>query len=442
MADEGKEFQGIDWRRTFASLEILRSFRMAIHPASLLLCFVGLGATLGLGVLIDQIPGVGGTEVHGKRFFENVKDIATFTLWGNWAMPYVGGRTWEDFSGFVMGPVAAARDGVLLLCGYWDKGWPARGFVLIYGVLLLALWALIGGAVTRMAAVRVAREESVPLKKAVCFSTRKWLSTVTSPLIPFGVLVLLGILIGAPTGLFLLIPYVGEWVVGVLFGLTLLAGFVLALIFVGGTFSLGLQWPTIAAEGSDSFDAISRSISYISSRPWKYLFYTIFATLYGCLTFIFVKFVTFLTLRITHDAVSTFCFCGSGVIDDKLERLWQLPAHLSSVTPEPGIEFYYSEAWATYLFLFWVWVVLLVAMAFLVSFFFTSQTVIYFLLRKTVDATDIEEVYMEESEEEELPIEHPVEGSAAAGGEPARPKPPEKPGGGPAEEPPPTETAT
>ena len=46
---------------------------------------------------------------------------------------------------------------------------------------------------------------------------------------------------------------------------------------------------------------------------------------------------------------------------------------------------------------------------FFFSFFFTSQTIIYFLLRRIVDATDIEEVYMEEGEEEELPLEQMAE---------------------------------
>jgi hypothetical protein len=275
--------------------------------------------------------------------------------------------------------------------------------------LSLAIWAVVGGAVTRMAAVRVAREESVPLEKALSFSLRKWPSTVTSPLIPFGVLVLLAILVGLPTGLLLMIPHIGEFAVGILLFLPLIMGLVLGLIFIGGAFSVGLQWPTIAAEGSDSFDAISRSISYISSRPWKYLFYAVFSVVYGCATFILVKFLTFLTLRTTHEAVSTFSW-GAGGAEDKLLRLWQVPT-LANPWPVAGLEQFWSEVSATYVFAIWVWVVLGVMVAFLASFFFCSQTIIYFLLRKSVDATDIEEVYMEESEEEELPVEHPVEGS-------------------------------
>jgi hypothetical protein len=411
MSEEGAEVQRIDWRRCFQFLEILRSFRMAVHPANLILCFVGLAASFWLAVLVDQFPYVGQTaeKVYGASFFEHVYRIVTTTLWGDWSLPYVGGSTWDDFLAFMMTPVAAARELITLAIAYWER---TPWFALINTVIFLGIWAMIGGAVTRMAAVRVAREESVPMKQALGFACRKWPSTVTSPLIPFGVLVFLALLMGVFTGVPLMIPYLGEWAVGLLLFLPLLMGVVLALIFVGGAFSVGLQWPTIAAEGSDSFDAISRSISYISSRPWKYLFSTVFSIIYGCATFILVKFVTFLTLRITHEAIATFSWGDETT--DKIARLWEVPA-LSMPWPQPGFEQYWSEPTAMYVFMFWVWVVLGVMMAFLVSFFFCSQTVIYFLMRRSVDATDIEEVYMEEAEEEELP----VEGLGEAGAESA-----------------------
>ena len=428
MSEEGNEIQTIDWRRCCAFLEILRSFRMAIHPSNLLLCFLGLAVSFWLAVLVDEFPGVGETAVNGVGFYENMRDVATTTLWGEWALPYVDGKTWDDFFTFLMAPAAAGRQVVKLAVVYWQE---APWFALINTILSLAIWAVVGGAVTRMAAVRVAREESVPLEKALCFSLRKWPSTVTSPLIPFGVLVFIAIIVGALMGLPGMIPYVGEVCMGIFLGLALLMGVVLALIFLGGAFSVGLQWPTIAAEGSDSFDAISRSISYISSRPWKYLFYTVFSLVYGCATFILVKFLTFMTLRITHEAVSTFTWGSGEDVADKLLRMWDVPTTAQPWPVPSGAEVFNAEGGAAYLFAFWVWAVLGVMMAFLVSFFFCSQTVIYFLLRKSVDATDIEEVYMEESDEEELPVEHEVEDTqetpAAETDEPGEEPPAEEP---------------
>ena len=412
MAEEGVEVQRIDWRRCCEFLEVLRSFRMAAHPLNLLLCFLGLAASFWLAVLVDQLPApVGQTaeRVYGASFYQHLHRIATTTLWGDWALPYLGGKTWDDFLVFLMAPVRAVREVITLAVAYWER---TPWFALINTVLSLGIWALVGGAVTRMAAVRVAREESLPWKQALCFAGRKWPSTVASPLIPFGVLVFLALLMGAMTGLPLMIPYVGEWAVGLLLFLPLLMGVVLALIFVGGAFSVGLQWPTIAAEGSDSFDAISRSISYISSRPWKYLLTTVFSVIYGCATFIFVKFVAFLTLRITHEAIATFSW-GQGDLTDKIARLWAEPT-LASPWPQAGLDQFWSEPTAHYLFLFWAWVILGVTVAFLPSFFFCSQTVIYFLMRRSVDSTDIEEVYLEEGEAEELPVDVSTETGAGS----------------------------
>ena len=184
---------------------------------------------------------------------------------------------------------------------------------------------------------------------------------------------------------------------------------------------MGLQWPTIAAEGSDSFDAISRSVAYISSRPWRYLFYTVFSAVYGCLTFIFVKFVTLAALWLTHTAVSCFSV-GVGPHADKLVRLWAEPT-FAHPWPEtgadalvPNAELLRAEAFGSVVIAVFVWIVIGLMVSYLFSFFFTSQTVVYFLLRKIVDATDTEEVYTEEGDEEELPVGEKTE-TPAAGGE-------------------------
>jgi hypothetical protein len=433
MAEEAKELQCIDWRRCFAFLEIARSFRLAAHPLKLMLCFLGLGLSFAAAVAIDQVPYVGKTDLRvpgigpvrfdleptRMSFYDNAHAIVTRTLWGQWALPYVGGKSWDDAAMFFLAPLNAARDCLALGVAYWQK---FTLFALINTILSLAIWAVVGAAVCRMTAVRFAREESVPWTTALRFSFSKWPSTASCVLIPFGVLVLLAIIFNLPAGLVVMVPYVGPYVVGVAMGLALLLNFLLALIFIAGAFSLGLQWPTIAVEGSDAFDAISRSVSYLTSRPWRYLFYTLFSALYGCATFLFVKFLAYLTLAIAHMVMYIFSFGGGP--DNALVRLWEAPT-LANPWPVSGG----PDSGASYLFIFWVWMVLGLAVAFLGSFFFTSQTIIYFLLRKVVDATDTDEVYVEGSEEEELPIQQKAEGPepAEAGSQAAPPTPPEAP---------------
>jgi len=77
--------------------------------------------------------------------------------------------------------------------------------------------------------------------------------------------------------------------------LWVLADLVLVLLIVPGVLVLGLimavvlvrpdRWPlmycTISTEGSDSFDAISRSYSDVFQAAWSYLGYAAVALLYG-----------------------------------------------------------------------------------------------------------------------------------------------------------------
>ena len=391
--------------------------RLGIH-----LVFTWQGA--GIAAAVMAVPLLVMTARAG--FYENANHILTKTLWGRWAMPYVDGRSWSDFSAFAAAPVNAAWQCVSLAMAYWQQ---APLFALITTILMLAVWALVGGAVTRMTAVRVAREESVPLKEALRFSVAKWPSTAMCVLIPFGVLVLVAIVAFLPAGGILAIPWVGEYAVGLALPLSLLMGLICALVFIGGTFSIGLQWPTIAAEGSDSFDAISRSISYISSRPWRYIFYTFFSAAYGCLTFVFVKFLTFLTLFITHKGIAVFWTVftlGKSDAENKIVRLWADPMMSNPWCLTSGVKQFGAEASAQHLFEFWLWIVMALVASFLISFFFTSQTIIYFLLRKLVDATDIEEVYMEESDED-LPLERKADPPQVIKADAAGAKPPEPP---------------
>ena len=407
MSEGANELREVDWRRCCSFLEVLRTFRMAIHPAKLLLCFLGLAASFWIAVLLDQgfetdVTGpVPAAQIYADgrtSLYENLHAIGTAGLWGEWAFPYIDGKTWDDFFTFAMRPLSAGRDLLVLVLAYWQEEWV---YALINTVVSLLIWAYVGGAAARMAAVRFAREETVPMKRALAFSCRKWPSLVMSPLIPFIALVFVGALLGVFSGLPMLIPYVGEVLIPVLFFLTFTVGLLMALILVGGVFSVGLQWPTIAAEGSDAFDAINRSVAYISSRPLRYLFYTVFAAVYGCLTFIFVKFVTFLTLRLTHEAVGLFSW-------GKLDRMWATP-EWTDPWPQAGAEMIRAEPFGSVVILIFAWIIIGLMVAYLLSFCLSSQTIIYFLLRRSVDATDVEEVYLEESEEEELPIEEKAE---------------------------------
>ena len=178
-------------------------------------------------------------------------------------------------------------------------------FERVAGVNVYRTWALRGkpnishphelasylaGAVGK--AVQLAREEKIGLVESVKFVLKKYLSYIGAPVFPivgilfFVVLCVLGGLLGR-------IPWFGEIFAGVLWVLPLIAGFVMVIIAIGLVLGWPLMYATISAEGSDSFDAISRSYSYIYQRPWRYAWYWVVSVLYGAIV---IAFVTMFTL--------------------------------------------------------------------------------------------------------------------------------------------------
>ena len=151
------------------------------------------------------------------------------------------------------------------------------------------MWSVIGGAIARIAAVHVSQDEKISVRQALRFSTNKLMSFFAAPVMP---LMLIGViaLILAIIGWMSEIAYLGGLVTivtGVLFFVLIGVGVLVACALVGWVCGFGLMYPTIAVEGSDAFDAVSRSFSYVFARPWKVFVYTVIALVYGAITYLF-----------------------------------------------------------------------------------------------------------------------------------------------------------
>lgn len=321
-------------------------------------------------------------------------------------------------------------------------------FAIIFVLATLAIWSFFGGAVCRIAAMHVARDEKISIRQALSFAQRKFVGFFAAPLIPLALIIFIGIFL-ALSGLVGSIPYIGELLVGAFFFLALIAGFVMALVLIGGVAGASLMWPTIAVEGSDSFDAISRSFSYVYSKPWRSLFYFSVASVYGAFCFLFVRVFALVMLKLTHFFVGNVGMYftsreAAGEDMTKLDVMWHGPSFDGLM---PTWAFLGREHWdAAGGVLIWIWVALTVATvyAFLVSFYYSGSTVLYYLLRREVDATDMEDVFLAETEEEPGPPPAPVPTETQPAAEaPVPPPPPSQPGLGSESSPPasPTEGA-
>src|SRR6185503_5532350 len=168
----------------------------------------------------------------------------------------------------------------------------------------------------------------------------------------------------------------------------------------------------VAVEGSDSFDAISRSFSYVFARPWRMLWYTVVAIAYGALTFLFVRLFIFLTLKFTQVFVGLWCFTHS----DSGQYTWAAMYPGSSYFHLPydlnGLSLSFGERLGGFFVTVWVYILITLLGAYLVSFYFSSSTIIYYLMRREVDATELDDVYVEQSDDD---FAEPLTGAPAAG---------------------------
>jgi hypothetical protein len=154
------------------------------------------------------------------------------------------------------------------------------------------------------------------------------------------------------------------------------------------------MWPAISSEGSDCFDALSRSYQYVVERPLHYAFYAVVAILIGILGWLVVSNLAAGTIAMTCWAAdwgtdsSRWMAVGSEAGSRRMERLLSGEAETGVFGPA-----------AVWLIRFWIGCVKLLAVGFFYSYFWTASTCIYLLLRRDADATEMDEVYLEEDEE-------------------------------------------
>lgn len=405
MASERPVIREISWRDVFPWLVIFRTFGLAISMPVLLLATLGAVLT-PLGWWVSELCFVPPSTCEVDAPFAQVVQANR----GGPHRPFPplvpdDGRVPGSLSDILftqpdviqpifrrfVDPVARFFRGQMTLqqAGYFGMGtfW------------MLVIWGFYGGAITRIAVVKLGREEQISLGEALGHVRRKLISYILSPLFP-----LLGVvLIAVP--LFLLGMLMrweaGVLAAGLLWVFALLGGLSIAILLLGTLFGWPLMWGVISAEQhGDAFEAFSRSFSYTFGRPLHYLFYAVVAAWFSGLSWLLVYHVSELVIWVTRLPAEM----GVG-----MERWSMLAAWIDQPTATTNPEM--VGAWLIGSF---ESVVRTIAAAFGYSFFWCQAAAIYLLLRQDVDQTEFDEVFVErEDRRYELPALQSI-GSVAA----------------------------
>lgn len=375
--DQSTTIRRISWHELFPWLILFRTFRISMHLPILTLALAGVVLVpLGWRALGLAFP------VKGDRDFQRItarhEEIPAKVY--HVAVPAVRRNPHAAWLSMFRTPgilyaVYVRTVGPFYQATWTDLNLAQRSYLAVGAAWTLLVWAVLGGAITRMAVVELGVEERIGMSSAIKFTRRRLKSYLIAPLLPLLVMLLLAIPI-------MLLGVMMRWEVGAVIGgllwiFALLVGLLITRLLVGVAFGWPLMWPAISAEEhGDVFEAFSRSYSYVYQRPLRYLFYAIVAGLLGALCWEVVFYFADTVIGVCHYLASV----GAGSRD--------IGADLVARNSSGTIFIRFGDGF-----------VRSIAVAIVYSFFWCNASAIYLLLRRDQDLTKVSDLYLEDADD-------------------------------------------
>jgi len=368
-----------DWR------DVLSAYALALDSKKLWMGFIGTLATVLTMMVASMVYGV---------FFPQ----SPVSALGEW-----GGKDFMPLY-FMVGQGVAALKAFSPLLNPFHAGIVHFCISILFYVVLLAWWSYFGGVITRLTALEYGRDELPMLKDGIDMVRRKRKAYFFAPIFPLVALVLFA-LANALGGLIGSIPYVGP-IVMIFPGIPMwfMSTGILVFIVVLSVLSFGMMLPTVSIGGKDAFEGFSSAYSYILWGFGRFLGYAVIGAVVGIISTIAVWAVCELFIYALLQTIE-FGFIGKD----------SLVVYQAVVGGKFGPAIWPTESTSVLMrissvcMLVALLAVRALPMAYLFSYFFVTNTVICFLMRKHVDRIELDEVFEEKPEEEEEAEEEKVE---------------------------------
>ena len=360
----------IIWSEAFPWWILLKAAGMAFAPTVLILATLATAGTWAGFSLLDSLGLPTGISTNAP-----VVDVEQTTI----SLPTPSHGVLPTLSSQVDRLPTPVRDLLLLLSKPWNPLATSRQFVgsLFRCIWFLLVWSIFATAIARYVALRLVDEEQPSFRDTLRFGTQKWPATFNSAAFVFFGIVALAIP-GALLGLVMRFDW-GLAVVGVLWPLILLGAVVLAILGIG----LAAGWPLMVAavgvERGDSFQAISTAFSYLYQRPIHFAFYGFISCVLAVLGFF--------AAGLFADTTVLFAL-WAGSFGMGHERTADVIGAMAKRGADPR--------WGIQALQFWTNSLRVLLGSFGWGFFWSIAPAIYLLLRQSVDATELDEIVLEE----------------------------------------------
>ena len=360
----------IIWSEAFPWWILLKAAGMAFAPTVLILATLATAGTWAGFSLLDSLGLPSGISTNAP-----IADLDQTTI----SIPTPSHGVLPTLSSQVDRLPTPVRDLLLLLSKPWNPLATSRQFVgsLFRCIWFLLVWSIFATAITRYVALRLVDEEQPSFRDALRFGTQKWPATFNSAAFVFFGIVALAIP-GALLGLVMRFDW-GLAVVGVLWPLILLGAVVLAILGIG----LAAGWPLMVAavgvERGDSFQAISTAFSYLYQRPIHFAFYGFISCVLAVLGFF--------AAGLFADTTVLFAL-RAGSFGMGHDRTADVIGAMAKRGADPR--------WGIQALQFWTNSLRVLLGSFGWGFFWSIAPAIYLLLRQSVDATELDEIVLDE----------------------------------------------
>lgn len=242
---------------------------------------------------------------------------------------------------------------------------------------LAGVVAILGVAICRSAATEFAGIKREPWPAMLAFSLSRARSSIAALLVP-GIIIGIVVLALAGAGWVAMGTGAMRWIGGVLYGLILLVGAVVAVFTLVYTLGLPLLLPAIACEGTDAIDGVQRACAYVIARPARLVAYAIIAIVVG----IALGGVSFLVVTLVNSGTA---WASTILVPEPADEIVRSLARgrtvAESLPPDASANLRFFARGIG----FWVAIPTIIASGVLVSFFFSGSTVLYLLIRHWAD---------------------------------------------------------
>ena len=437
---------GVDFGKIFQFQHIFGAIGSSLQPSRLLIGLCMVLVLLAVGKIWDSVSGVDATNLEGQTTSEAISQARSLaiaqsaTALGlsapdgseNWTVQQAQANlfmAWQDylFEGNVtdderaefekrylalenVRPKGPFEASALFVTKYWNsivdgalgfhpvQMWQGvvaivwelpqliwkggfHWFISLYGFLLVYVLCVGGGAIARMQATQHSRSLRLSVSEAIDFSLGRWRASLSAVIGPAMFVAAITILLMVMGLVLLNIPWL-NLVGGLLYGIALLLGLLVALIAVGYAVSFPLLIPAVVIENCGGGEAVQRSFSYLISKTLRFVWYMVLLIIAMVFGYLVVRLIANLTLDLTANIVGSWTFNlslhGSGSLQD-------------AIVPAENIAWY--ESMAGFFIGLWETIVHDIMIGWIFSGFFSASSMAYLLLRQACDGQDTRDIW-------------------------------------------------